>query len=361
METRQIIKFIANILTDHFTGTEIEVLTPKAGLTSHFRKAFNFQKNRDINDHHHAHDAYLTGIVANYVYKARPDLKNLWVYGEYQRQTNHAFKGKSQRREDDFFKQLLEGMEEKQWRNYVTGETFVEDRDVVLSNIEKTLNYRNVNLVKKVERQTGKFSKESIYSKGKDRIPMKKHLNPERYGGRTGEDSAFAVLKRDKKGNIKPETVSVMDANHYQKQASDVTVFKYTKYRLPNGVYRLMVSYQEAKNANQIKAFKIPNVESTAEEFEQAYEKLAVFIEENGLIGQEKLRIVKEKFIDCSTEEKLNVLKDLLKITSGSMRGLKFLKSCGGPEGIRLKTTKDRLSSGSTLIYQSPTGLLRNA
>lgn len=361
VETRQISKHVANILADHFVGTSTVVLTPKAGLTSQFRRDFDFKKIRDINDHHHAHDAYLTGVVANYIYQARPDLRNLWVYGEYQRQTKDAFKGNTQRREDDFLKQLLSGMEEDSWFNYLTGEIFAE-KNTVLSNVAKTLNYRNVNLVKKTERQTGKFGDESICKKDKKKIPVKRHLDPEIYGGHAGAISAFAVLNRDKKGNIKPKTVSAMEASLYKKQDGDIIVSKYTKYKLPSGVYRLMASYQEAQSANQMKTIKLPNFDSTNEAFEVAYDALADFIEKNKLFAESNIPLLKDKikdyFMDVDSEIKMKVLTEMLRVTKGSNRNLIALKQAGlGTDAQRLKGVGNLITNDTTLIYQSVTGL----
>ncbi|MBQ3437161.1 MAG: type II CRISPR RNA-guided endonuclease Cas9, partial [Fusobacterium sp.] len=63
VETRQSTKAVADILKKMFS--ESKIVYVKANLTSDFRKCFNILKSRDINDFHHAHDAYLNIITGN--------------------------------------------------------------------------------------------------------------------------------------------------------------------------------------------------------------------------------------------------------------------------------------------------------
>ncbi len=63
VETRQI-KHVAAILDQYFNQPEesknkgIRIITLKSSLVSQFRKTFGINKVREINNHHHAHDAY---------------------------------------------------------------------------------------------------------------------------------------------------------------------------------------------------------------------------------------------------------------------------------------------------------------
>lgn len=63
VETRQSTKLVAEILQQLLPETKIVYV--KAGLTSDFRKHFTLVKARNINDFHHAHDAYLNIITGN--------------------------------------------------------------------------------------------------------------------------------------------------------------------------------------------------------------------------------------------------------------------------------------------------------
>ena len=62
---------------------DVKVITLKSNLVSQFRKEFKFYKVREINDYHHAHDAYLNAVVGTALLKKYPKLTPEFVYGEY--------------------------------------------------------------------------------------------------------------------------------------------------------------------------------------------------------------------------------------------------------------------------------------
>ena len=377
VETRQIIKHLVNILTNHYKDTEIEVLTHKANLTSQFRKElreeFEFIKNRDINDHHHAHDAYLNAVVANYIYNKRPDLKELWVYGEYPK--------KLERKKDDkFLKQLLEGVADEEWVDMTTGKPFAK-KDDVLNEIRKTLGYRTVHVVKKTEIKSGKFGDETVYKKDPKATSIKQRLDPSRYGGTKSPISAFAVIVQTKKGEMKALSISAMEEQSYRKM-TDVEkldflqknnpkdgivkiivnmIPKFTKFKLSNESYRLVKSFKESGSAMQPKSIKLPSKDSEPKDFNKAYDVLVDFIEANKLVSDAKIIMLKNEvrknLEHLSAEDKVGVITDLAKLSKGSNQGLKWLKKAGGFEKERLTSSANLIKKDTVLIYQSPTGL----
>ncbi|MFI3142076.1 MAG: type II CRISPR RNA-guided endonuclease Cas9 [Clostridia bacterium] len=68
VETSQASKAVATLFTNYFKADEncdSKVVYVKAGNVSDFRHHFKIVKSRDINDYHHAHDAYLNIVVGN--------------------------------------------------------------------------------------------------------------------------------------------------------------------------------------------------------------------------------------------------------------------------------------------------------
>ena len=63
----------------------VKIITLKSNLVSNFRKEFKLYKVREINDYHHAHDAYLNAVVAKAILKKYPKLEPEFVYGDYQK------------------------------------------------------------------------------------------------------------------------------------------------------------------------------------------------------------------------------------------------------------------------------------
>lgn len=412
VENRQITKHVANILAKYFSDTETEILTPKSALTSQFRKGklyepnpeFNeveakkqgknygiartieyplhegFFKNREINDYHHAHDAFLNAVVANYLYLTKPELKNAWVYGSYQRNGKEVF-GKWAKERKNKSLQLLNDMKEERWLNKETGE-IIAYRDEVLTHIRKALSYRNVNIVKKVELLSGKFGDESIYKKDANAKNfangLKNKLDPLKYGGTKAPQSACAVIVSTKKNPIKTVSISIMDYGEFGKSADKLKylqalypkekitkivkekVLKYSKYRLANGAYRLVASYQEAKNGSQLPMIAIDRESTSEEELLNIFDEIASFIISQKLFTDSKIPLLKgirDYFINHPNEVRSGILNDMLKVATGTNQGLDKLKSAGlGTSEQRLKSS-NIIPSGSTLIYQSITGL----
>lgn len=71
VETRQSTKAVAQLLKKRYHDTAVEYI--KASLVSDFRQENDFVKSRDVNDFHHAKDAYLNIVVGN-VYTVRSHL-----------------------------------------------------------------------------------------------------------------------------------------------------------------------------------------------------------------------------------------------------------------------------------------------
>ena len=91
VETRQITKHVARILDERFNNEvdngkkicKVKIVTLKSNLVSNFRKEFGFYKIREVNDYHHAHDAYLNAVVAKAILTKYPQLEPEFVYGMY--------------------------------------------------------------------------------------------------------------------------------------------------------------------------------------------------------------------------------------------------------------------------------------
>lgn len=81
VETRQITKNVARILKNHLTETNI--MTVRANLTHDFRIKYDIYKNRNVNDYHHAHDAYICCVIGEYIKLRFPKLESKYIYGEF--------------------------------------------------------------------------------------------------------------------------------------------------------------------------------------------------------------------------------------------------------------------------------------
>ena len=177
VETRQITKHVANILNNFYNKTKILYL--HANLSHNYREKFELYKYRDLNDYHHAHDAYLAiclGIYQNrYINKninfdeIKSFNKNLYANGKY-KELRYGYIVNSL---DNSIRNV----------NTITGEVF--DNINFNKIIENTLYRNDIIVSKKTELRTGEFYNQTIYScKNKSaHYNIKENLPINLYGG----------------------------------------------------------------------------------------------------------------------------------------------------------------------------------
>lgn len=199
VETRQITKHVANILNNYYKDSKVIYL--KASLSHNYREKYNLYKFRDINDYHHAHDAYLATVLGEYkenYLRKKVDFESL-------KELN------AELRKNKYYKSLKYGyvINSLDYATHTvinriipntideeTGEVLTKDFDADLFNkrVEDTL-YRNDILVsKKTEIRTGKFYDETKSKKGGNGVRLKGNLPTEKYGSYTSLNPSYALM-----------------------------------------------------------------------------------------------------------------------------------------------------------------------
>ncbi|GFE43419.1 type II CRISPR RNA-guided endonuclease Cas9 [Streptococcus canis] len=305
VETRQITKHVARILDSRMNTKrdkndkpirEVKVITLKSKLVSDFRKDFQLYKVRDINNYHHAHDAYLNAVVGTALIKKYPKLESEFVYGDYKVYDVRKMIAKSEQEIGkatakrffysnimNFFKtevKLANGEIRKRPLIETNGETgeVVWNKEKDFATVRKVLAMPQVNIVKKTEVQTGGFSKESILSKRESAklIPRKKGWDTRKYGGFGSPTVAYSILvvAKVEKGKAKKLKsvkvlvgITIMEKDSYEKDPigfleakgyKDIKkelIFKLPKYslfELENGRRRMLASATELQKANEL-------------------------------------------------------------------------------------------------------------
>lgn len=172
VETRQSTKAVATLLKGIYPDTEIVYV--KAGLVSDFRQQFGLLKSRDVNDLHHAKDAYLNIAVGN-----------VW-HSKFSRQFWHAEENHNAKPEVVFTHPVIcQGV--TVWRGAV-------DKDRVISIAKKNSVRMTVYPYCRHSGQNGGFFDQNILPAAKGLVPIKKDRPTEIYGGYNKPTATFFVL-----------------------------------------------------------------------------------------------------------------------------------------------------------------------
>ena len=218
VETRQIVKSVANLILDYY-NEQIDVIEVKASLSTSVRKMLTYEKkdnngfweenkdncmfykNRNMNDYHHAHDAYLANIIGMYIQKNYPHLQKELNYSQYRRVWRKYYENTKNNNGVNWFATLgkfSSNNEEADW--------YGQD---IIAYMRKIFCYRDVLISKKVEENTGAFYSETKYPRedkaGSRLVPLKqgnnmrgadnlRELDTRKYGGYKGGEKAYFVL-----------------------------------------------------------------------------------------------------------------------------------------------------------------------
>ena len=425
VETRQITKHVAHLLDERFNNKKdednktlrtVKIITLKSSLVSQFRKDFELYKVREINDFHHAHDAYLNAVVASALLKKYPKLEPEFVYGDYPKY--NSFRERKSATEKVYFYSNIMNIFKKSIPladgtvidrplievNEETGES-VWNKESDLATVRRVLSYPQVNVVKKVEVQSGGFSKESVQPHGNSdklipRKTKKMIWDTKKYGGFDSPIVAYSVLvmaerEKGKSKKLKPVKelvgITIMEKESFENNTIDflerrgfrniqdeniIPLPKFSLFELENGRRRLLASAKELQKGNE---FILPNklvkllyhaknihntlepghleyVETHRADFEKILDVVSVFSEKY-ILAETNLKKIKEIYHtnkDAEIGELVISFINLLTFTSiGAPATFKFFGH--NIERKRYSSVAEILNA--TLIHQSVTGL----
>ena len=267
VETRQITKHVVNIISNYYKNTNVIYL--KASLSHNYRQRYEIYKFRDINDYHHAHDAYLAAVLGYYKEKYMKrninydmvcELNNrLKVLGNY-KELRYGFVINSL---DDNVSYIV---------NEISNNLIDEETGEVLFNarefnkiVENTLYRNDILISKKTEIRSGKFFKESILPRKKGNVMLKKNMPTGLYGGYSNVETSYLNLveynNKRKLIGIPLEIVAKSKNDNNIKRficeqlnLDDESKFNVLKYKVP---YEVLINY---KNHDvYIKGYSVSN------------------------------------------------------------------------------------------------------
>lgn len=226
VETRQSTKAVARILENIFPNSEIVYV--KAGLVSEFRHQFDMLKSREINDLHHAKDAYLNIVIGN-VYNVK-FTKNPLSFIKSKEKYSINIKEKN-------------GLLSRDIRR--NGEIAWIADGTTISQVKKTMSKNNINYVRYAFcRKGGFFDQNPLKAPHKENvlIPRKKQLPTDLYGGyRKPTASFFTIVKhtQKQKEHISFIPVDLLIADKFLKDNDFAMEYCKEKLGLENPVFIL--------------------------------------------------------------------------------------------------------------------------
>lgn len=225
VETRQIIKHVARILDNRFSDTKI--ITLKSQLVTNFRKTFHIAKIRELNDYHHAHDAYLAVVVGQTLLKAYPKLAPELIYGLHAHFNRHEENKATIRKHlysniMRFFNNPDSKVSKDIWD---CGRDLPVIKDVIYNS---QINFVKRTMIKKGafynQNPVGKFNKQIA---AKNRYPLKTkatYLDTSIYGGYGPMNSALSILIIAERFNEKRGKIETVREFH------DIFIIDYEKF-----------------------------------------------------------------------------------------------------------------------------------
>lgn len=416
VETRQITKHLARMLTEKYHDSLTEVFTIRAGMSSEYRRIHDLPKCREVNDLHHAKDAYLAAILAQYVKIRYPKLDKTFIYGEYNR-----FKSTKQN-DADRSSFILSSMK-YDFTNTETGEIIWQGK-TAQDVIDRTMRYNDCLITRKTKIGDDQFYDQTIYGKssGKTMIARKVNLPVGKYGGYSGEKAAyFAAINylkqvRNKDVSVneivsvpaqiytlektRSDSINEYISNNYKQAtvllpkipinqkieyegneqfivgSSEVTNAKQLKLpydieyavaiALKRGIPRVTISEEQAKEDDNLRDKRAKQIEkrdkviSGIERFWEVYtDKLSSQYQQFGS-AVEKAKAASSKYQAMSVDDKIKVIGLVLVAThagSGRVDMKKNFPKLQLPSDFGRMIGKNLDPTKLTFVYESITGL----
>ena len=416
VETRQITKHLARMLTEKYHNSSTKVFTIRAGMSSEYRRIHDLPKCREVNDLHHAKDAYLAAVLAQYIKVRYPRLDKAFIYGEYMK-----FKSKKQT-DADRSSFILSSMK-YDFTNTETGEIIWQGK-TAQDVIDRTMRYNDCLITRKTKIGDDQFYDQTIYGKnsGKTMIARKANLPVGKYGGYSGEKAAyFAAINylkqvRNKDVSVneivsipaqiytlektRSDSINEYISNNYKQAtvllskipinqkieyegneqfivgSSEVTNAKQLKLpydieyavaiALKQGIPRITISEEQAEKDNNLRNKRAKQIEkrdkviSGIERFWEVYtDKLSSQYQQFGS-AVEKAKAASSKYQAMSVDDKIKVIGLVLVAThagSGRVDMKKSFPKLGLPDGFGRMKDKNLNPTKLTFVYESITGL----
>lgn len=398
VEIRQIIKLVTRLIDT--TYSETEIVSVKANLTHQFRVTFDFPKLREVNNYHHAFDAYLTAFIGTYLLKRYPNLERFFVYGKFAKlpielkhfNIIHSLKNA---------KQHVPGTNQVIW-----------DKKNDLTMLEEVYNFKRILVNREVFENRGAMFNQTIYKASdngsKKLIPKKDGFDTDVYGGYSGRALAYlCIVKVPKKESFEYRVVGIPTSfivkietfkrnglsenesisqllqptfTRFNKKTSEKIVSDYEvvlshvrfeqvfRDKIKNKMHRFSLGsdtyyhniqelFLPLKTQRRVQSKQGMELDNVFEDTLLQVDRYFQLYENRGF--KDKLIKNGEKFKNIDTiDSKIETLQEVFKgLHANATRGNLKILGLGGDFGKLMLSGGIRLTKDAEIIYQSPTGL----
>ena len=240
VETRQSTKAVANILEQLYPRPDTEIVYVKAALASEFRHQYDMLKCREVNDLHHAKDAYLNIVVGNAYNVKFTHNKANFIKGLQNNDKAYTV------RLDSMLKHNIDG-------------AWIADNNESLNIVKSTMNKNNIRYTRYAFTKHGKFFDATIQKKnGIGSVALKENSprnNISKYGGYTQIGvSYFGIAKIAKK---KCDDIVIFPVYIYNEKEYTNAPLDYAKMVTNKNVSEILIKKLKIDSLLSIDSYKV--------------------------------------------------------------------------------------------------------
>lgn len=401
VETSQIVKFVRQMCEQKYKSAK--VVSIRANTSHGVRENLGLVKCRELNNFHHAHDAFIACQAADFIGRCYPDWENGIKLAYIQKSIKDMTQGSRPGTALGRSGFIADSLTNRCHINYETGEIVWDNADRC-NYIRKALGYKSCFISRMQIEGTGAFWKETLISPRDSShnvdslAPSKEDLPARKYGGFEKPENAYALIYSIAKGDGEIEILfrniliyqayKVADEEslidylakvHKLADASGVKILKkiclYQLIELNGSRYylggktgnrrELLLATEAVLSQDLMKQiyalFHLENGSSPLD-YHRLYKSLskALDIISNDLSGILALDRKVEAFESLHEDDKQSILKNLVKRISGETRDVDLRLVGGSKQAGKYAKTIEKELKNIVWIDQSVTGIFES-
>lgn len=200
VETGQMVQCVTELFKRYYPDVHVSGI--KAGLSSELREQYGLYKIRELNDMHHAYDAFLAATMGNFVERFMP-----WLDSESSAAIRFR-KAQEARKDDDDNKVDLSSKHGMILAKFSRDQVDADTREIIrnaqqdICYLKAVWGYHDGHVVFLKRQKSGKITEASRYRAGhaSAKLPLKKGMSCQRYGGFDSIKPAYIAAISYQKG-----------------------------------------------------------------------------------------------------------------------------------------------------------------